>query len=186
VSRALRAAVIVVMVITLGGCGVGAEGHAVTVDPSKVPFALLDPNAAPFLSPSAPSPDATALCFVDGSELVVVRRSLGSTPDPADVLAALSVAPAGLRTTIGQPPVIRQVGVRGGVATVDLGGEVSTLSPGDQLLAFGQIVCTLTTRPGIGQVSFTLDGAPLNVPRGDGSLGSGPVSRDDYGALLPG
>ncbi len=48
-----------------------------------------------------------------------------------------------------------------------------------------QLVCTFTARAGIGQVAFTLSGAPVDVPRGDGSLTADPVSRDDYAELLP-
>jgi hypothetical protein len=36
----------------------------------------------------------------------------------------------------------------------------------------------------VGLVSFTLEGAPVDVPRGDGSVTSGAVSRDDYAELL--
>jgi spore germination protein GerM len=62
-------------------------------------------------------------------------------------------------------------------AITELGGD-------EQLLAVAQLVCTLTARPGVGPVSFTLEGAPVDVPTGDGSLTSGPVSRDDYADLL--
>jgi hypothetical protein len=33
-------------------------------------------------------------------------------------------------------------------------------------------------------VSFTLDGAPLPVPTGDGSLSTSAVARDDYADVL--
>ncbi len=72
----------------------------------------------------------------------------------------------------------------GGIARVDLGPAVSALPGGEQLLAVAQIVCTLTGRPGVGQVSFTLEGASLAVPKGDGSLVTSPVARDDYASLV--
>ncbi len=43
---------------------------------------------------------------------------------------------------------------------------------------------TATARPGVGQVRFTLDGQPVEVPHADGSVGTDAVSRDDYAALL--
>ena len=67
---------------------------------------------------------------------------------------------------------------------MDLLPEVSALPADEQLLAVAQIVCTLTGRPGVGQVSFTLQGARLAVPKGDGSLVSSPVARDDYAGLM--
>ena len=59
------------------------------------------------------------------------------------------------------------------------------LSSDDQLLALAQLVFTLTARPGIGQVRFTLRGEAIQVPRADGSLVATPVSRDDYSAVAP-
>jgi hypothetical protein len=51
---------------------------------------------------------------------------------------------------------------------------------------FGQIVLTLTDRPGVGPVVFTLDGQKMRVFRGDASLTEQgeSVSRDDYLGLL--
>ncbi len=44
---------------------------------------------------------------------------------------------------------------------------------------------TATARPGVGQVRFTLEGLPVQVPTADGTIASDPLSRDDYLALLP-
>jgi spore germination protein GerM len=82
------------------------------------------------------------------------------------------------------PSLVRRVALRAGTAHADLQPALSNLGGTEQLLAIAQLVCTLTHRPGVGLVSFTLDGAPVDVPRGDGSLTAGPVSRDDYADLL--
>jgi hypothetical protein len=75
-----------------------------------------------------------------------------------------------------------------GVATVDLVGEVFEDIPGgvEQRRAVAQIVLTLTQRPGVGQVSFTLDGEPLQVPKLGNVLSDPgePVARIDYVSLL--
>jgi spore germination protein GerM len=49
-----------------------------------------------------------------------------------------------------------------------------------------QIVLTLTSRPGIGQVLFSVDGVPTGVPRGRGDLAGPltPVTFDDYSSLV--
>lgn len=78
----------------------------------------------------------------------------------------------------------RAAALAGGIARVDLRLDISSLGGDDQLLAVAQIVCTLTGRPGVGQVSFTLEGTHVDVPRGDGSLVADPLSRDDYSSLL--
>jgi spore germination protein GerM len=75
--------------------------------------------------------------------------------------------------------------LNGGTAIVDLSRPFTALSGSDQLLALAQIVFTLTSRPGIGQVQFTLGGAAIDIPRANGSLTPSPVSRDDYGPLSP-
>ena len=74
-----------------------------------------------------------------------------------------------------------------GYVTVDLvGDEFERIDPADQRGAIGQLVLTLTQRPGVGQVRFTTDGELQRVPRGDGlqSEAGEPVSRQDYLSLL--
>jgi spore germination protein GerM len=76
-----------------------------------------------------------------------------------------------------------------GVARVDAQGSfLRLIAPSDQRLAIAQIVATLTSRPGIGQVVFAVDGAPIAVPRGRGDLvpPGTPVTFDDYASLIIG
>ena len=68
---------------------------------------------------------------------------------------------------------------------MDLNTDFGTESATDQLNAVAQIVCTLTARPGIGQVQFRLNGKSTAVPSGDGSTTSAAVSRDNYPNLIP-
>jgi spore germination protein GerM len=93
---------------------------------------------------------------------------------------------AGLRTAIPKT-FSATVSVERGVASVDsTRGLLDTLSPLDQRLAVAQIVLTLTSRPGIGQVLFSVDGVPTGVPRGRGDLAGPltPVTFDDYSSLV--
>jgi spore germination protein GerM len=53
------------------------------------------------------------------------------------------------------------------------------------MIALAEIVFTATGRPGVGQVSFSLDGRPVEVPRADGSLTSEPLARTDFRELAP-
>ena len=49
----------------------------------------------------------------------------------------------------------------------------------------GQVVYTLTQFPTVKQVSFRLDGTPVNVFSSEGIVLSHPVGRGDYKDLLP-
>ena len=72
-----------------------------------------------------------------------------------------------------------------GIAEVDLSSSFGDIRSGDQILALGQIVYTLTGQPGIGGVRFTVEGEPVTVPLSDGTLSDDPLSRDDFKALAP-
>ena len=170
-------------------CGVPAQNEARTATDEAVPFALLDPQAPAIVPPaSGPSSEPVALCFVRDGRLVLVSDELAAPIDLRAALDALALPPpdAGplLRTALTEPSIVRDVRLLGGIARVDLLSHVSALPTDQQLLAVAQIVCTLTARPGVGQVSFTLEGARLAVPKGDGSLVNSPVARDDYAGLM--
>ena len=171
------------------GCGVSAQGDATVAGDDAVPFGLLDPTEEPLVPPATgPIADPVGLCFVREGRLAVVLTSLSAPISLLDAVKALVVPPAGIdppvRSAVTGEAVVHDAKLTSGVAQVDLGQRVAELSGEEQLLAVAQIVCTLTGRPGVGQVSFTLDGVPLAVPKGDGSLVTSPVSRDDYASLL--
>ena len=75
---------------------------------------------------------------------------------------------------------MENIRVRTGIASVELGARFRELPLSEQRLAVAQLVLTLTDRPGIGQVLFTVNEEAVEVPRLNGSIARGPVSRDDY------
>lgn len=187
--RTTLAALAVVAALALASCGVGGEERARTEDDGAVPFGLLDRNQPPLLPPTtAPSTTGVPVCFVDDGDLVTLQVALDSPADLTDIARSLAEPPTGsdrsVRTATGDATLVREVTLAKGVAEVDLRRAIETLAGDEQLLAVGQLVCTLTEQPGVGLVSFTLDGSPIDVPRGDGSLTSGAVSRDDYADLF--
>lgn len=183
--RSLRHLGVAALMIAVTGCSLSPQAEPRVVGPDAVPFRLLDRDAPPLVPrPSGGQTETARVCFLSDGKLLPVGRSLPAPVTPTAAVAALAAPPAPLRTAIGDPGTIRAIEVIAGIAHVDLDGRVSTVSSEEQLLAVAQIVCTLTTRPGIGQVVFTLDSAPVDVPRADGSLASSTVSRDDYEALL--
>lgn len=172
-------------------CAVPTNERAQVAGERDVPFGLLDRDAPPLVPTTiaGPAAEPVQLCFVRDGRLAPLVRPLDAPVDPEDAVAALASPPADepepVRTALADPQVIRDITVVAGVARVDLAASIAELGGDDQLLAVAQIVCTLTARPGIGQVTFALEGLPTEVPRGDGSVVSQPVSRDDYAPLLP-
>lgn len=187
--RLLMAAIVVVL---LTSCGVGTESRADVVDDDRVPFGLLDADRQPV---TGPSPDGQVLVDVYFSDendgvLAGVTRRVG-TPSLDEALAELERSPtdaeaaAGLLSALAEVEAIAGTEVSRGVATIDLSESFAEISGADQLVAIAQLVYTATARPGIGQVTFTLEGQPIEVPRGDGSLTSDAVTRGDYARMAP-
>lgn len=187
VSLALVAAV----VAASGACGIAPDDQAVLESADEIPFDLLG-TAPPTTEPSS-SPVGTPaqLCLVAGQQqIVVTARVLEPGYDTADLVAALAAGPTvterayGLTSALADPDTVRGVRLEGGVATVDLDRAFAEVPTADQLDVVAQLVCTLTGQPGIGQVRFTVDGRPVEVPRGDGSATSEPVTRADFRTLI--
>jgi spore germination protein GerM len=181
--------------VVTAACGVPTSDKAETMD--DVPFGLLDPQASEPAETAAPAEGPAAQIYlVDslGLRLVPVERRLGEgEASLTDVVDALLNGPTraerrqGLSTAFVDDNVVAEgTNLVGGVASVDLTQQFTVLDGPTQRLAIAQMVLTLTGRPGVGRVSFTLEGQPIDIPRGDGTLAQGSVSRDNYRELLPG
>ncbi|CAN5823651.1 hypothetical protein BH23ACT12_BH23ACT12_00650 [soil metagenome] len=189
-----RIPTLMLLVFVLFACGVPTGDQAESVD--EVPFGLLDPQASEPAETSAPAEGpAVQIYLVDpaGLRLVPVERRLGEGEATlSDVMDVLLNGPTraesrqGLITALVDEDAVAATELVGGVASVDLAQQFTVLNGPTQRLAIAQVVLTLTARPGVGRVSFTLEGQPIDVPRGDGTLAQGSVSRDNYRELLPG
>jgi hypothetical protein len=73
---------------------------------------------------------------------------------------------------------------RNGQAIVELATSLGGTGRTDDILAFAQIVCTLTSRGDIRSVTFTRAGEPVEVPRADSSLTRNPLTAHDYTPLI--
>jgi hypothetical protein len=186
------AGVVLSAMLWLASCGIPTQESARKVSPGAVPFHLLDPATATTTTvPADSSTISVQVFFARDGRLVPVERQVLGPLTPAPLMAALLGGPRdvevadGIRSPLQSFGVVRAVEVSGGIAAVDLGTEFSATAPQDQPLALAEIVYTLTAMPGVGRVSFTLVGAVVDVPRGDGSLTNESVSRDDYRQLAP-
>jgi len=190
----VRRLLLLLFVAALAGCGVPTDDRAETMD--DVPFGLLDPQASePAETAAPPEGPAVQIYLVDpsGLRLVPVERRLGegeaSLPDVVDVLLTgptRAERRQGLTTAFVDDDAVGSSDLVGGVASVDLTQQFTVLDGPTQRLAIAQMVLTLTGRPGVGRVAFTLQGQPIDIPRGDGTLAQGSVARDNYRELLPG
>lgn len=191
--RSVGAAAVLVAVWLPVGCGPSAQDQARVVSDEQVPFGLLEP-ADPAPPPRQDDRTVTTTIFLvdKGGMLVAVPRPVERLNDRT-LLGQLAAEPneaelaLGLRTLLssdGDRPLVLDVDRRRGVATIDLGPTFVNLDGEDQLLALAQLVLTFTAQPGVGQVAFTLDGAPIDIPRADGTTTGDPVTRDDFVALV--
>lgn len=173
----------------VAGCGVGSQGDAQRVPDDDVPFALLDPPApveATTTSTTSPGTMPIELFLVLADALVEVTRELTPPVSVVRLVSELGDGPTpseqalGVTTYLPEGSGVDGVTLAGGIAYVELGEAFLAVPQEQQRLALAQLVFTLTGRPGVGRVLFTINGQPTEVPRGDGTLTSESVSRDSY------
>jgi hypothetical protein len=179
-----------VVALALAGCGVASQDSAEKTDPREVPFGLLDRNRGAEVGDR--SGDRDAVVFLTKDDRLV--RTVRSLPPPVTLdalLESLKQGPSsaelsdGVRSAVPDDNTFESAELSGGTALVDLGKPFTAASTEEQVLALAQIVFTLTARPGVGQVQFTIEDAAIEIPVGDGSVTSQPVSRDNYLTLAP-
>jgi spore germination protein GerM len=213
--RPARGGLVVALVLALGlaACGLPTDRRYAPVANGDIPADLSATTTTTTTSPTtttiAPAPtttvppstttttpnEAVTLYFILNNKLVPVQRDLPKPLSVDAVLGALSQGAlgrdrpgyVGLRSSL-PPTAVRGVKVTGGVATVDLDPTFfeQVTSATEQINAFGQVVLTLTDRPGIGQVKFTTAGTPQAIVRANGEAlpADTAISRDDYASLI--
>lgn len=179
----------------VAGCGIPTEDGATLARTQDVPFDLLaqvpETTSTTGISSSGGSMTSATIFLVQGERLAPVTREVPAPASGETVIEALSRGPTrseaslGLRSALVGSDVLRSIGISGGIASVDLGTGFTDIVGRDQIMALAQIVSTVTGLPGVGRVSFTLEGVPVGVPRGDGAVTTESVSRDDYALLAP-
>lgn len=186
-TRRLRAlAAVLASAVALTGCGVPTEDSPRPIAVGSRPTSTTVTHTA---SP-APGVPVELLFLVRDAGLVPVRRPAGPEPAIDEQLRHLLAGPtateraAGYSSALTGITVTGMVEVRGGDATVEIGNRSDGAGRSDEVLAYGQIVCTLTSRADVRTVSFLHDGQPLRVPRADASLADGRLTAADYTDLI--
>ena len=151
------------------------------------------PRPASGSNPPAPGgfgPAIERLYFVRDGTLARAVRRVAALPPPQQMLTDLLGGPTRAEQQDGLTTALSTTDITGMTVTqrravVTVGERSERGSRTDEMLAYGQIVCTLTSQGAeVGTVSFTSDGRPLGVPRGDGSLSTAPLTIADYANLL--
>lgn len=182
-SRRLVQSVGVALAMLTASCGFPAEDS---------PTAIEDDTATSSSTVGTGSVVATeeiTVWFVRGDLLVSRARDAASPITAQAAIDALGAGctpgetSSGLRSAIPTPAMLVTAELTRGIATVDLAPEFSDVAPGDQVLALGQVVYTLTDLPGVGRVRFQISGDAVSVPLPDGTSTDDSVSRDDFSSL---
>jgi spore germination protein GerM len=172
--------------LALAGCGVPIEDEPRRVE---TPPGVL-PGVGSGTPAVQPGPAAERLCLVRNNVLAAVTRPVPNQVSVDQHLRLLIQGPteteraAGYASALTGTTTVQNVTQAQGVVTVDIAERPEGTGRSDDILAYGQLVCTLTTRPSVAAVAFTTDRKPLAVPRADGSLSTGPLTAADYAALL--
>jgi hypothetical protein len=189
----IRRAAVLAFASALAACGVPAEAEPrpIALDPSQTSSASGQDAAAPATDGGpGSSPAEEILYFVRGGHLVVVRRPVDGLPPPQTHLEDLLAGPTdtehdeGLSSALTGLSITAQLRIDGTTAVVELGVRPDDAGRSDEVLAYGQLVCTLTARADIDRVAFHYQGEPVDVPRGDASLGRLPLTAADYRSLV--
>ncbi|BCJ75111.1 hypothetical protein CS0771_46550 [Catellatospora sp. IY07-71] len=175
----------VILAALAAGCGVPVEDTAREVEQTGNNA----PSAAPTPAVAASGPITEKLYLLRDGHLIAVERKVPAQPDAQQLLADLLAGPtpaeqeAGLNSALTGTTAINSATDAAGSATVELSTALEGTGRSDDVLAFGQLVCTLSSRPDINQVVFTRQGQRVGVPRGNGALTEDPLTCADYGNL---
>ena len=179
----MRRAVALGVLVLLVGCGVPQDAEPRVLQREDAPFRLFED------APEPAGDGRVALYFVRGDKVVLQTRAVERSTSIRELVDLLLEGPtpeqvaAGTRSALPTTFDVEDVTVsESGVAVVTLGG--GSMQVGASPLGFAQVVATLTAPGRARAVRFRLDGEDLPVPRGDGSLTTDPLDRDDYDELL--
>ena len=183
-GRAAAAATVLAVLLN-AACGVQDDRSPRALAPEDVPFDLLTPATTVLDAETSEGP-SRAVWFVDNNGLLARgERPLEPPVSVDDIVRALleGVTAAeqnnGLRSNIASDTQLLDVeGPVDGLVTIDLSGEILTVSRELQRLAIAQVVFTATGLPNVDRVLFKFDGnGPAEVPGAGNELTSEPLTR---------
>jgi spore germination protein GerM len=189
--RAL-AVLVVVLGAVLVACGVPSEEEPRDLAAESVQFDLLEPSSSTTATTAAPADVRTVDVFLlRNDQLTPVRRDVSVDIEAGGVVAELleplseDETEDGYGTAIPEGTELHGARLDGTTLTLNLGEELNTVQGERQTIAIAQIVFTATELRSVTGVRFQIEGTPVEVPKGDGTLTSSPLKRSDYPDLDP-
>lgn len=187
---------VVMVLFGLLGCAVPEDDEPRDLDPSSVPFSLLATSTTTTTEaqePSVAQADVSVyLVDNDADQLVEVTRTVSAPASVRVALAELLSGPTGTELSSGLTSAISRStallgvdGPQGGVVTVNLSDDVSSIGGQSQRMALAQVVFTATAAPGVEGVLFAFEGEPSQVPDGQGQSTAEPLDRADFATFDP-
>lgn len=192
-----RPAWVVMVLLGLLGCAVPEDDEPRDLDLSSVPFSLLATSTTTTTEAQEPSvAQADVSVYLvdndDADQLVEVTRTVSAPASVRVALAELLSGPTGTELSNGLTSAISRStallgvdGPQGGVVTVNLSDDVSSIGGQSQRMALAQVVFTATAAPGVEGVLFAFEGQPSQVPDGQGQSTAEPLDRADFATFDP-
>jgi spore germination protein GerM len=199
VARTVGAALVAVLAT---GCGSPGSTTPVRIEPTEVPYGLLDAPTDPLAAAATGSdvPDArpSTPVFLLGPDGTVLQPApaavAGGAPEQvaAQVLDRLESGPTdaelaeGLGSNLGAVGLSLE-GIEDGTARVEVELTAGDIAADQVPFALGQVVLTLTAVDGIDRVQIVSGGEPVEMALPGGALTTAPVTAADYEPLtVPG
>ncbi len=193
-SGPVVAAVVALVLLWTGACGVPTGGAPEPIAAEDVPAAL-SPTPPSAGAPDAPPPAAgqPRVFLVDDQDVLVprsrtvegdVREQLAELLD--DLASGPSAGEREERLTTAVPAQTRLTlrELTDGTATVELAGGNDTATGEQSRRAVAQVVLTATSLPAVDEVLLVQDGAPVEAPLPSGELTTDPLTAADYEGYL--
>jgi hypothetical protein len=180
----MRRLLVLALPLLLAGCGIPLDTEP---QPIEHPPGRLDASGNP--APAGAGESTLRLYLVRNGRLVRVTRRVPAPLGARQQLDALLRGPTSEESADGLTSALGTMDITGielanRRATITIADPAAQAVRTDEVLGFGQIVCTLTSQTEVGTVSFSSRGEPLGVPRGDGALADSPLTIADYSTLL--
>ncbi|MGH2685480.1 MAG: GerMN domain-containing protein [Actinomycetota bacterium] len=189
-GRRPLATLIGAVVALLVACGVPSEETPRDLAADSVQFDLLAPSSSTTSTTAPPDARRTVEIFLLRNEQLAPRdRQMPADTDPGDVIAELLIGPnddersRGFGTAIPDGTELIGHGLDDGTLTLNLTEELNTVQGELQTIAVAQMVFTATELDTVSGVRFQIEGTAVQVPQGDGTATSSPLTRADYPEL---
>jgi spore germination protein GerM len=178
--------------VVASSCGIPTDSAPQRLNNRDVPFGLLEPATTVPGEPTGAGAATVEVFWINRAttrlapETAVVKApaTLERALDTLQHGPTTEQAAAGLRTAIGSETQLQAGPITGNLATINLSNFVQG-GLQEQTAAVAQLVYTATAFPSIAAVQLRLNGQPLQILLGDGSLTARPLTRADFPMQAP-